>query len=78
MVLTTSDIGTVPDEIEENLSRNFQRAKRWNAVLLIDEADVFLANRTINDLHRSSLVASTSPLSVVASTETWNLFLFFF
>lgn len=60
MVLTTTDIGTRPEDVEENLARNFKVAKNWNAVLLIDEADVFVANRTIEDLHRSSLVASMS------------------
>ncbi|RYP30479.1 hypothetical protein DL767_006220 [Monosporascus sp. MG133] len=58
MVLTTSDIGTQPETVEERLARNFKTAKSWNAVLLIDEADVFLAQRSIGDLHRSSLVAS--------------------
>ncbi|RYP71351.1 hypothetical protein DL771_004839 [Monosporascus sp. 5C6A] len=58
MVLTTSDIGTQPETVEQRLERNFKRAKSWNAVLLIDEADVFLAQRSISDLHRSSLVAS--------------------
>jgi pheromone shutdown protein TraB len=58
MVLTTIDIGTKPEEVEANLSRRFKTAQSWNAVVLIDEADVFVANRTIKDLHRSSLVAS--------------------
>ena len=58
MVLTTTDIGTKPEDVEENLTRNFKVARNWNAVLLIDEADVFVANRSIEDLHRSSLVAS--------------------
>jgi hypothetical protein len=58
MILTTTDIGTIPEDVEENLTRNFKIAKNWNAVLLIDEADVFVANRTIKDLYRSSLVAS--------------------
>ncbi|CAG8980864.1 hypothetical protein HYALB_00013057 [Hymenoscyphus albidus] len=58
MVLKTTDIGTSTEDIESNLSRSFEMANSWGAVLLIDEADVFLANRTIEDLHRSSLVAS--------------------
>jgi hypothetical protein len=58
MVLTITDIGTKPEDVEENLTRNFKLAKIWNAVLLIDEADVFVANRTIKDLYRSSLVSS--------------------
>lgn len=58
MVLTISDIGTRPEEVESILEQKFKTAKSWDAVLLIDEADVFLAKRSIEDLHRSSLVAS--------------------
>ena len=58
MVLTTSDIGIEPDEVEKNLARKFKTAKSWNALLLIDEADVYLAYRDVKDLKRSSLVAS--------------------
>lgn len=58
MTLTTTDIGSEAEDVEENLTRSFQVAKNWNAVLLIDEADVFVANRTVKDLHRNSLVAS--------------------
>jgi len=58
MVLTTSDIGIEPDQVEQNLAIKFKTAKSWNAVLLIDEADVYLAYRDVKDLKRSSLVAS--------------------
>ncbi|KAI1338623.1 P-loop containing nucleoside triphosphate hydrolase protein [Xylariaceae sp. FL0016] len=47
MVLTSSDIGTDHKEM----------AKSWNAVLLIDEADIFLERRSTADLVRNSLVA---------------------
>ena len=57
MVLTSSDIGTDPKVVEENLTRNFKQAYRWNAVLLIDEADVFMERRSTADLTRNSLVA---------------------
>ncbi|KAH8900654.1 P-loop containing nucleoside triphosphate hydrolase protein [Thozetella sp. PMI_491] len=58
MVLATSDIGIRPEDVEKNLMWNFKMAKSWNAVLLIDEADVFVAKRSVDDLNRSSLVAS--------------------
>lgn len=61
MVLTPSDIGTTPDDAEENLTEMFKRARRWDAVLLIDEADVFMERRTAADLVRNSLVAGTEP-----------------
>ncbi|KAK8075519.1 ATPase [Apiospora hydei] len=57
MVLTSSDIGTDPKEVEGNLSKHFKNAKNWGAVLLIDEADVFMERRTTADLTRNSLVA---------------------
>lgn len=61
MVLTSSDIGTYPSDVEANLARNFNRAKSWGAVVLIDEADVFMERRTSSDLMRNGLVASMSP-----------------
>ncbi|KAL4894971.1 hypothetical protein BDV59DRAFT_174221 [Aspergillus ambiguus] len=57
MTLSCSDIGTDPNAIEENLIRNFKLARSWDAVLLIDEADVFMARRSTSDLTRNSLVA---------------------
>ncbi|KAI8165072.1 ATPase family AAA domain-containing protein 3-B [Colletotrichum sp. SAR 10_70] len=60
MVLTSSDIGTEPRDVESNLTANFKRAMNWGAVLLIDEADVFMERRTTSDLTRNSLVADFS------------------
>ncbi|KAJ4355596.1 uncharacterized protein N0V89_003616 [Didymosphaeria variabile] len=57
MVLTSSDIGTEPTDVERNLTEHFKRARSWGAVLLIDEADVFMERRTTADLTRNSLVA---------------------
>lgn len=57
MVLTSSDIGTNPEEVENNLTRHFKIARSWDAVILIDEADVFMERRTTADLTRNSLVA---------------------
>jgi len=57
MVITSSDIGTRPDEVESNLTRIFKTAVSWDVVLLIDEADVFMERRSSTDLLRNSLVA---------------------
>ncbi|KAI5926623.1 P-loop containing nucleoside triphosphate hydrolase protein [Camillea tinctor] len=57
MVLTSSDIGTRPEEAEANLTRSFKTAKSWGAVMLIDEADVFMERRSTTNLVRNSLVA---------------------
>jgi SpoVK/Ycf46/Vps4 family AAA+-type ATPase len=61
MVLTASDIGTTPEEVDKNLSEHFRRAERWEAIMLIDEADVFMERRSTNDLVRNSLVSSLFP-----------------
>lgn len=37
-----SQLGLEPDDVEKALSIILQRANRWNAVLLLDEADVYI------------------------------------
>lgn len=51
-----SEIGTSVESVEENLQKIFARAKKWNAVLLFDEADIFLSERQASDLERSAIV----------------------
>ncbi len=40
-----------------NLKRIFQMATEWNAVILLDEADVFMAERHPQDIARNELVS---------------------
>ncbi|RDL40429.1 uncharacterized protein BP5553_00408 [Venustampulla echinocandica] len=42
---------------EDALETNFALANRWGCILLLDEADVFLAERTKEDFIRNGLVA---------------------
>jgi hypothetical protein len=51
------DLGTTAKEVEGTLERNFELANRWGCILLLDEADVFLAKRTTLDFVRNGLVA---------------------
>jgi SpoVK/Ycf46/Vps4 family AAA+-type ATPase len=44
-------------KLEAQLSRIFKIASHWNAILLLDEADVFLEQRTSENLTRNSLVS---------------------
>lgn len=60
MILTAGDIGVTPSEVEVNLNKNFKTARSWDAVLLIDEADVFMERRSTSDLVRNSMVAGKS------------------
>lgn len=50
-----SQLGTDPDDLEDELLRVFARAQRWNAVLLIDEADVYVRARG-DDLQQNAIV----------------------
>ncbi|RAL09364.1 uncharacterized protein BO97DRAFT_416862 [Aspergillus homomorphus CBS 101889] len=55
--ITCGDLGTTAPEVEKALETTFSLANRWNCVLLLDEADVFLAQRTKEDFKRNGLVA---------------------
>lgn len=55
--LTATDLGTEPHVIEQHLAKWFKLAARWNAVLLIDEADIYMEHRSVQDIARNSLVA---------------------
>lgn len=57
--LTEADIGTNEKEMEDILRGWFQRGAKWGAIILIDEADVFLEKRQVKDLQRNSLVSGT-------------------
>jgi hypothetical protein len=50
-----SQLGTDPDKLEEELLKVFTRAQRWGAVLLLDEADVYVRERGA-DLHQNAIV----------------------
>ena len=44
-------------KLEGQLSRIFKTASHWNAILLLDEADVFLEQRSPDNLTRNGLVS---------------------
>ncbi|OJD29484.1 atpase aaa [Diplodia corticola] len=54
--ITPGDLGLDPVQAEANMLRYFDLAQAWDCVLLLDEADVFLASRT-NNLQRDALVS---------------------
>jgi SpoVK/Ycf46/Vps4 family AAA+-type ATPase len=62
--ITCGDIGERPSEIEQNLGQHFSLAHRWGCVLLIDEADVFLAARRPGDVNQNALVSGKSEASL--------------
>lgn len=56
--ITAADLGQEPDELEKNLLRFFRDASKWDAIVLLDEADVYLERRSSNELRRNSIVSS--------------------
>jgi hypothetical protein len=55
--LGAGDLGTEAYEVEQSLDRALKLCGHFGAVLLIDEADVFMEARTSNDLQRNELVS---------------------
>ncbi|KAL1584161.1 hypothetical protein WHR41_07280 [Cladosporium halotolerans] len=58
LALTVADIGTKEVKVEQELLKWFDIAESWNAVLLVDEADIFLEQRKTRDLARNGLVSA--------------------
>jgi len=56
-ILNSGELGIQPKEVEDNLNKALMLAVAWNAILLIDEADVFLEQRSTQDLQRNCLVS---------------------
>lgn len=50
-----SQLGIDPEELELELLKVFRRARRWNAILILDEADVYVRQRG-HDLKQNAIV----------------------
>ncbi|RYN81405.1 hypothetical protein AA0120_g10146 [Alternaria tenuissima] len=55
--VTCGDIGTDAESVEKYLQSALYIGSTWNCVVLLDEADVFLEERTKMDLQRNALVS---------------------
>ncbi|KAH7176177.1 P-loop containing nucleoside triphosphate hydrolase protein [Dactylonectria macrodidyma] len=56
-IMSAGDLGTDAAKVESHLLQALECCQLWNAVLLIDEADVFLETRDSNSLDRNELVS---------------------
>lgn len=56
-MLSSGDLGIDPRHVETRLNGILSMCTRWNAILLIDEADVFLEERSLHELERNKLVS---------------------
>jgi SpoVK/Ycf46/Vps4 family AAA+-type ATPase len=52
----SGQLGVTAGSVEANLSAILRRAERWDSVLLLDEADVYIRRRD-NDLQHNAIVA---------------------
>ena len=55
--LSAGDLGLDPRNVENTLKDTLEMCTRWNAILLLDEADVFLEKRSLHELERNKLVS---------------------
>ena len=56
-VMSAGDLGMDASNVESNLKQILKAVPRWGAVLLLDEADVFMEARDATDLARNELVS---------------------
>ncbi|KAK5079840.1 hypothetical protein LTR70_008907 [Exophiala xenobiotica] len=56
-IISVGNLGTSAESVESALQDILELASKWNAVLLLDEADIFLEQRTKHDLHRNAVVS---------------------
>lgn len=75
--ITCGDLGIDADRVEKSLKGIFRLAHLWDFILLLDEADVSIAQRERRDLARNALVSGESHTlrsqdKVVCLKNTWN------
>ncbi|XXH04731.1 protein required for normal CLN1 and CLN2 G1 cyclin expression [Hypoxylon texense] len=56
-MVSSGDLGVSSGQLDASLARIMDLAATWKAVLLIDEADVFLERRSLHDVHRNAMVS---------------------
>lgn len=56
-IVSAGELGTDPARLEQELQKILDIAHSWGALLLLDEADVFLEKREVHDIHRNALVS---------------------
>lgn len=54
--ISVGELGVSPEELEEKLREVLDIATTWNAVVLMDEADIFLEARDERDIVRNAMV----------------------
>ncbi|CAF3613011.1 unnamed protein product [Fusarium graminearum] len=58
--LDAGTLGTSPKSVEEGLRNAFRLAERWHALLLLDEADVYLEQRKSRNLTHNGVISESA------------------
>jgi len=61
--VSCGDVGTDAEKVEEYLEAVFRLGKIWDCVVLLDEADVFLEQRSLANLQRNALVSGKNQIN---------------
>ncbi|KAJ8117800.1 hypothetical protein ONZ43_g4120 [Nemania bipapillata] len=56
-MMSAGDLGTTSSEVEIGLTKVLNMVAKWDAILLLDECDVFLEARSTHDLDRNRIVS---------------------
>lgn len=56
-ILSTGELGNEAGQVEHRLNEVLRLAEKWDAVLLFDECDIFLQQRSMNHLRHNEIVA---------------------
>ncbi|PGH19285.1 hypothetical protein AJ80_04038 [Polytolypa hystricis UAMH7299] len=56
--ISAGQLSSEAEVLDYQLDQTFETASRWKALLLLDEADVFLTQRSSEHIHRNRLVAT--------------------
>jgi ATPase family associated with various cellular activities (AAA) len=56
LVIAVSDLGTDPTNVEIRLGNFLRTAEKWDSIVLLDEADIFLEQRARQDIFRNAMV----------------------
>ncbi|KAG6354986.1 hypothetical protein INS49_004067 [Diaporthe citri] len=67
--VTCGDIGTKAEDVENYLEAVLLLGKKWDCVVLLDEADVFLEQRSVSNLERNALVTVFEGILILTSNR---------
>jgi hypothetical protein len=56
--ISAGELGETAAEVEDSLELVLELTSKWNAILLLDECDMFLESRTNADIRRNRLISS--------------------